>query len=161
MATRRNFPSELKPSARTYSPGVYPSASFESLDGTKTHIRFSDRRVNATLNLTFSNVSDRDAAKILDNYELVNKNWDYVSFGSNDALAGTGVETINDNGSISRSDYLLDYMKEEDNKTLRVNHNIADPSGLKWRYSAPPVVTSVFPGFSNVSCSFVACLDPE
>ena len=30
---------------------------------------------------------------------------------------------------------------------------------LKWRYSAPPTVTSTFNGLSNVSCSFVACLD--
>ena len=32
-------------------------------------------------------------------------------------------------------------------------------SGLKWRYSGPPSVTSTFKGMSNVSCSFVACLD--
>ena len=31
--------------------------------------------------------------------------------------------------------------------------------GLKWRYSSPPTVTSTFKGRSNVSCSFVACLD--
>lgn len=31
--------------------------------------------------------------------------------------------------------------------------------GLKWRYSQPPTVTSTFKGRSNVSCSFVACLD--
>jgi hypothetical protein len=41
---------------------------------------------------------------------------------------------------------LQDYLKESG-------------SGLKWRYSGPPSVTSTFKGLSNVSCSFVACLD--
>jgi len=30
---------------------------------------------------------------------------------------------------------------------------------LKWRYDGPPMVTSVYPGRSNVECKFVACLD--
>ena len=57
MATPRTFPS-IKPSARSYSPGTYPSTDFESLDGTKTHIRFGNKRVNATLTLGFSNITD-------------------------------------------------------------------------------------------------------
>ena len=33
------------------------------------------------------------------------------------------------------------------------------PSGLRWRYTQAPQVTSIYRGISNVSCSFVACLD--
>ena len=85
MATARAFPS-IKPTSRSYTPGTYPSTNFESLDGTKTHIRYGNKRVNATLSLGFSNITDADAALILANYEDVNSDWDYVTFNS---LSGT------------------------------------------------------------------------
>jgi len=133
MTTGRAFPS-VKPSSRSYEPGDYPSNTFESLDGTKTHLRYGNKRVNATLTLGFQNISDSDAALILDNYKNVNSDWDYVTFDSGNATAG--VTNAN----------LLSYLKESG-------------SSLKWRYSKPPKVTNVYPGISNVTCSFVACLD--
>tara|TARA_Y100001963_G_scaffold62643_1_gene87392 strand:+ start:313 stop:726 length:414 start_codon:yes stop_codon:yes gene_type:complete len=137
MATEKQFPT-IKPTSRSYSPGTYPSTDFESLDGTKTHLRFGNKRVNATLQLGFSNISDDDAALILDNYEDVNGEWNYVTF--NRGFATSGMEPSD----------LYNYVRE------------TGGSGLKWRYSGPPTVTSTFKGRSNVSCSFVACLDaPE
>ena len=134
MATEKQFPT-IKPTSRSYSPGTYPSTDFESLDGTKTHLRFGNKRVNATLQLGFSNISDDDAALILDNYVEVNGEWNYVTF--NRGFATSGMEPSD----------LYNYVRE------------TGGSGLKWRYSAPPTVTSTFKGKSNVSCSFVACLD--
>jgi|TARA_R100001082_G_scaffold66709_1_gene37693 hypothetical protein len=133
MTSSVAFPT-IKPTSRSYRPGTYPSTTFESLDGTKTHLRYGNKRVNATLTLGFSNISDADAALILSNYENVNSDWNYVSFGSTNATAGV------DSTSLSA------FLEESG-------------SGLLWRYSGPPNVTSVFPGQSNVSCSFVACLD--
>ena len=133
MATPVDFPA-IKPTSRIYNPGTYPSTTFESLDGTKTHLRFGNRRVNATLTLGFSNISDADAALILTNYENVNSDWDYVTFDRGYATSG-----VTDTS-------LLAYLKESG-------------SSLKWRYSSPPNITSTFKGKSNVSCSFVACLD--
>ena len=133
MTTEQPFP-QIKPTSRSYTPGNYPSTNFESLDGTKTHIRYGNKRVNATLTLGFSNISDADAALILDNYEDVNSVWDYVTFDRGYATSG-----VTDTS-------LLAYLKESG-------------SSLKWRYSGPPTVTSTFKGLSNVSCSFVACLD--
>ena len=143
MTSSVPFPT-IKPTSRNYRPGTYPSTTFESLDGTKTHLRFGNKRVNATLTLGFSNISDADAFLILENYRLVNSVWDYVTFNSESGLAGVGGtgHTMPD-GSLGN---LAAYMDEA-------------PSGLKWRYSAPPSVTSSFKGKSNVSCSFVACLD--
>jgi len=134
MAIEKQFPT-IKPTSRSYSPGTYPSTDFESLDGTKTHLRYGNKRVNATLQLGFSNISDADAALILDNYVQVNGDWNYVTF--NRGFATSGIEPSD----------LRDYMRE------------TGGSGLKWRYSGPPSVTSTFKGLSNVSCSFVACLD--
>jgi len=139
MAQQRPFPI-IKPTSRSYSPGTYPSTDFESLDGTKTHLRFGNKRVNATLKLGFSNISDHEAASIIENYENVNATWDYVTFDLPDGLSGLSDRTLPNDKS------LRDIVKE-------------GGSGLKWRYSAPPTVTSTFKGLSNVSCSFVACLD--
>ena len=128
-----NFPS-IKPSSRSYNPGEYPQTKFEAQNGVKTIMRYGKNRVNATLQLGFSNISDADAALILSNYENVNSDWDYVTFSSANGTAGVG------------STNLSNYFQEVG-------------SGLKWRYSGPPSVRSTFKGLSNVSCSFVACLD--
>ena len=48
MTTAQPFP-QIKPTSRSYSAGTYPSTNFESLDGTKTHLRYGNKRVNATL----------------------------------------------------------------------------------------------------------------
>ena len=128
-----SFPS-IKPSSRSYNPGEYPQTKFEAQNGAKTIMRYGKNRVNATLQLGFSNISDAEAALILENYEDVNSDWDYVTFSSANGTVGV------DSTSLSN------YFKESG-------------SGLKWRYSGPPNVTSSFKGLSNVSCSFVACLD--
>ena len=128
-----NFP-QINPSSRSFVPGRYPSTDFESLDGTKTHIRFGNKRVNATMNLGFSNLSDSEVQSIIDNYVAVNSVWDEVVF-----MADRGLSGITD----------PNYRKEITGHW----------TGLSWRYSAPPTVTSTFDGLSNVSCSFVACLD--
>ena len=133
MASPVPFPT-VKPTSRSYNPGNYPQNTFEAQNGAKTIIRYSQKRVNATLTLGFSNISDADAALILANYEDVNSDWDYVTF--NRGYATSGVTDTS----------LFAYLKESG-------------SSLKWRYSGPPSVTSSFKGKSNVSCSFVACLD--
>ena len=63
--------------------------------------------------------------------------WDYVTFDESHGLQGI------------ESALLLAHVES------------GSSSGLKWRYSAPPSVTSVQPGINNVSCSFVACLDGD
>ena len=143
MANAIPFP-PYKPSSRSFNPGRYPSSTFESLDGTKTHIRFSNRRVNATLTLTFTGVTDSQVGVILKNYDDVNSVWDYVAFGSDNGTAG-----IIDPDS---GNFLTKEIQGSSNTGIT-------EKGLKWRYSSPPTVTSVFPGKSNVNCSFVACLD--
>ena len=128
-----HFPA-IAPSSRTFTPGRFPSTDFESLDGTKTHIRFGNKRVNATMTLGFSNLSESEVWDIIENYETVNSTWDNLEFFSDKGLQG-----------ISTNDLT---------REIRGTY-----TGLTWRYSAPPTVTSTFDGLSNVSCSFVACLD--
>jgi hypothetical protein len=128
-----SFPTTVPtPTSRSYSPGTYPQTEFEAQNGVKTVIRYGKNRTSATLTLGFSNITDVQAATILLNYEAVNSVWDEVTFNGTNVIEGAESE-------------LQSFFIER--------------TELKWRYSGPPKVTSVFPGISNVSCSFVACLD--
>lgn len=129
---RVNFPN-IQPTSRSYNPGEYPQQIFEAANGRTTVLRYSNRRVNASLRLGFQNITDDQAAAIIANYEAVNADWDYIRFRDSNAAIGT-------------SSNLSSYMREAS-------------SGLRWRYSAPPNVTSVRPGISTVQCEFVAFLD--
>ena len=137
---QRTFPVDITPTSRNYSPGEYPQSVFEAQNGAKTVLRYGNKRVNASLSLSFKNVTDDQAAQILVNYENINSDWDYLDFNGTNVLDGLVA-----GGSASYS--LSTYVREA-------------VSGLRWRYSkAPQVSSGTYPGVSNVSCSFVACMD--
>ena len=127
------FPN-LKPSSRSYSPGQYPQTEFRAQNGARTIVRFGNRRVDSSLQLSFSNITDAQAALILDNYQQVNRDWNNVTFTAANGTAGADSP-------------LASYLAENGG------------SGLLWRYSGPPSVQSVYPGISSVSCQFVGILD--
>ena len=132
-----SFPVDITPTSRNYSPGEFPQSVFEAQNGAKTVLRYGNKRVNASLSLSFKNITDNQAAEILANYESINSDWDYLNFNGTDVLKGIEPTTST----------LKTYVKES-------------TSGLRWRYSkAPQVSSGTYPGVSNVSCSFVACLD--
>ena len=146
MPTEIPFPSDIKPTSRTYTPGVYPQTEFESQNGAKVVMRYGNKQVNAKLTLNFNNITDEQAFKILENYREVNSVYDFVTFNQTSGLAGidkTGHTSID--GSLKN---LAGYVD-------------AVPLGLRYRYDGPPTVTSVLPGISNVQCKFVACLDGD
>ena len=131
------FPVDITPTSRNYSPGEFPQSVFEAQNGAKTVLRYGNKRVNASLSLSFKNVTDNQAAEILANYESINSDWDYLDFNGTDVLKGIEPTTST----------LKTYVRESN-------------SGLRWRYAkAPSVSSGTYPGVSNVSCSFVACLD--
>ena len=133
------FPA-LVPSGRSFSPGSYPEAVFEAQNGSKSFIRYGNKPVNATLSLSFSNISDDDANSILTAYfdsESVAEKYKNIS---TKALAG------------------IQYSPLDSALSQRIGQY---DTGLRWRFSGPPEYSSVFPGVANVSCSFVACLDGD
>ena len=134
---QRTFPVGITPTSRNYSPGEFPQSVFEAQNGAKTVLRYGNKRVNASLSLSFKNITDNQAAEILANSENINSDWDYLNFNGTDVLKGIEPTTST----------LKTYVRESN-------------SGLRWRYAkAPQVSSGTYPGVSNVSCSFVACLD--
>ena len=148
------FP-KLTPSGRSYKPGEVPMSDFVSLDGTKTYLRYGNKRTDAQLSLSFANLNDEEAGWILDHYRIVTQNWDtadkktrWVTFSNDGMLKGVkGLTAV-----AKEPGYSSDLRSH-------ISSGSVDDDSLKWRYAAAPTVTSVFPGISNVSCSFVACLD--
>ncbi len=126
------FPN-VAPSGRRYTPGDFPQTEFKSQNGTLTILRYGNRRVDSTLSLEFRNITDENAALILENYELVNKTLNHVTFTEATGAAGA-------------SGALVGYLRE------------TNGSKLQWRYAQPPQVTSVFKGRSTVQCEFVGSL---
>ena len=131
---KRNFPA-IPASSRVYNPGVYPQTVFEAQNGATSVIRYGNRRVNSSLTLGFSSLTDAQVVQILEHYENVNSDWDYVGFGiTYDASSG-----------IENSD-LRQYVREAS-------------SGLRWRYSNPPEIVATFKGRHDVTCEFTGFLD--
>lgn len=136
MSESVDFP-DILPTGRSYNPGVFPQTEFTANNGASSVIRFGNKRVNSELTLEFSNISNDDAADILDNYRQVNSDWDYVRFNSDNGTVG-----------IEDSQDLREYIREAN-------------SGLRWRYDGPPVVRSLTPGRSSVSCKFRGFWDSD
>jgi hypothetical protein len=128
-----SFPSGLKPTSRSYRPGKFPQVAFEALNGATTMIRYGQKPYNAELTLTFANINDVDAARIVNHYEERMANFSSVTFTNATGLAGLG-STLS--SQVSESE-----------------------SGLTWRYAEPPQVESVYPGISTVTCTFIGYLD--
>tara|TARA_R100000231_G_scaffold62385_1_gene50700 strand:- start:141 stop:581 length:441 start_codon:yes stop_codon:yes gene_type:complete len=146
MANKRNFPT-IKPSSRTFTPGRYPQTEFVAQNGAKTVLRYGDKQVDAKLTLGFTNLTDDEVNQILNTYEDVNSDYDYLEFHGGDALAGITFPVPDTDDSV-----LFDKVR------------VSDGTGkllLRYRFDGPPTVTSVRPNRSNVQCKFVACLDGD
>jgi len=134
-----DFPN-IKPSSRSYTPGTYSQTEFVAQNGAKSVIRYGNKKTDAKLTLTFTNITDSQANEILEKYEEVNSVYDYIHFPSDSSIAGVN------------------------NVALRSKFQERDTSGntlLRYRFDGPPTVTSVVHGRSNVQCKFVACLDGD
>lgn len=127
-----SFPA-VKPTSRSYRPGKFPQIQFEALNGATTAIRYGQKAFNAQLTLTFANIDDADAFKIVNHYEERMATFSNVTFSGATGLAGLGSDL---SAQISESG-----------------------SGLRWRYAEPPQVESVYPGISTVTCTFTGYLD--
>ena len=146
MATEIPFPSNIKPSSRSYTPGRYPQTEFVAQNGAKTILRYGDKQVDAKLTLNFTNILDSEAFEILENYRQVNSVYNFVTFNKDSGLAGIGrTGNTTPDGSLGN---LATYVA-------------AGGLGLRYRYDGPPTITSVRPDRSNVQCKFVACLDGD
>ena len=82
-----NFPA-LVPSSRIYTPGVFPEQQFQAQNGAVIRVRYGSQRHSSSLSLTFSNITDSNAAQILENYVEVMDDDNYAQFTASNVAAG-------------------------------------------------------------------------
>jgi len=134
--TAKPFP-DLVPSSRSYEPGVFPETQFQAQNGAVVRVRYGNQRTGSRLSLTFANITDYNASRILENYAEVMRGDNYAEFTASNVAATntTGV-----------AGPLTPWFSETN-------------SLLKWKYASPPSVTSVKPGLSTVTCEFTGELE--
>tara|TARA_B100000287_G_C20579314_1_gene759708 strand:- start:68 stop:511 length:444 start_codon:yes stop_codon:yes gene_type:complete len=125
-------------SRRSFDPGRYPEEIFEAQNGTKTIIRYGNKRVDAKLDCEFKGLNDADVALILENYEQVMSSTNYVRLLFGESIT-SGVDSSSDFSS-----YLNGFA-------------LGKNDGMMWRYREPPKITTTHNNFHNVKCSFVGC----
>ena len=130
--TAVSFPA-LVPSSRSYSPGVFPEQRFQAQNGAVVRVRYGNQRYSSSLSLTFANITDANAALILQNYVDVMDDDNYAEFTTSNVAAGA-------------DESLTPWIRETN-------------SILKWKYASPPSVASVKPGLSTVTCEFIGELE--
>jgi hypothetical protein len=122
------FPS-LVPSARAFAPGDWPVKQYKALSGAEVRIRYGNLRTEATLDLTFENITDTAAAGFLSHYDETQGTFTTFNLPAQ-VFQGWGA-----------SSSLLN-----------------NPSGTAWRYAEAPQITSVYPGRSTASVKLIAVL---
>ncbi len=116
------FPA-IKPTAREFTMGTYPTKVYRSLAGTTVKRSFGSKPYGYQLSLEFANVSDTVLEQILAHYDTTAGGFSRFSL-PNDVFSGM-------------------------DSTVR--GRIQDPNGIKWEYAGPPQVQSVYKGRSSVS----------
>lgn len=126
------FPT-LVPNSRSFDPGDWPVKRYTAENGAEIRILRGSNRVNATLELGYDNIPDDEARKFLQHYrenQGTFGTWRFVG----DATAP---------------------FKGFDATTTGLE---AEPWGLAWRYDAPPQLTQVKKGRSNVRITLKAVI---
>jgi hypothetical protein len=111
----------FNPSSRAYDPGDWANKRFNSISGAEVRIRYGDKRYNAKLSLTYTNITDTQASDFLAHYN--------EQYGTHKAfvlptavLAGWGASSYIPNESV-----------------------------MRFRYAQAPRIDAVRPGISTVS----------
>jgi len=120
------FPN-LTPSARSFTPGDWPIKRYKALSGAEIRILYGNLQTEATLDLTFENITDANASSFLTHYNETQGT--FYTFGL------TGAVFDGWSGSTSA---------------------LNAPSGAAWRYAEPPQITNVHRGRSTVQVKLIA-----
>lgn len=128
------FPS-IVPTTRSFTMGDYPSTTYRSLSGTIFKRNFGNKQTGYKLDMTFKNIGDAaqikadsgTAKQILDHYEEVN-------------------------GTFKGFKVPKEVFQGMDDSLEGL---IKAPSGISWRYAAPPKVQSVKPSVSTVTVRLI------
>jgi hypothetical protein len=122
------FPT-LKPTGREFNPGDWPTKRYNAQSGAEIRILYGNRRTNATLNLSYDNITDANAQLFTADYEAQLGTFRTFTLPSDVRAGWTGSAAT-----------------------------IDAPPSASWRYDSAPVIQAVRPGRSSVTVSLVAVI---
>ncbi len=122
------YPSDISPSGRSYSAGNYPSKAYQAQDGAEVRILYGNKRVGASLQLVYSNITDTSAQLFLDHYDQMKGTFEQFTLSGKVVTSGWS-------GSPD---------------------GLNAPEGTSWRYAGAPQLQSIYPGRSSVTVDLVA-----
>ena len=131
MPAQQNFP-RLRPSSRSYTPGIPATKEFVSMNGTVKLVNYGRQLSGDLLELGFTARTYAEAEEIYDNYREVMRDGDWVGFGNNHPCF---------QDSDGRQDMLT---------------GAAD--GGRWRYAGPPKIDALTNGRCNIKVSLTKVL---
>ena len=124
------FPSSITPSKRDFTLGQYSTKTYRSLAGTTVKRSYGNKPHSYQLSLQYENITDADTLLFINHY--------------NDTGGGFSRFALPD--KIFRG-----MSGATDNPSTGLTATIQKPYGIRWEYSSPPKVQSVYNGISTVS----------
>ena len=130
MALDSTYP-QLVPSSRSFDPGNFAVKAYNAQDGAEVRFIYGDKRVGMKLQLTYQNISDKDAEAFVDHFHKMKGTFTQFLLGTGQAGAKEGWKG--------------------DLDTLG-----AEKWGSNWRYESAPQLQSIYPGVSTVTVNLIA-----
>lgn len=124
------FPN-LIPTSRSFESGDYPVKTFKAQNGAEVRILYGSKRTNMKMSLTYSNITDDNAALFLNHFHLETSGT-FSTFEIADNTRG---------GWAALEKYLG-----------------AGDAGNRWRYENAPKQVQVRPGISTVTVNLIGVL---
>jgi hypothetical protein len=116
------FPS-IVPSQREFTLGQFPTKTYRALSGATVKRSFGSRPSGYRLTLVFQNIRDSITKQLLDHYETTGGGFARFELPAA-VFSGMSVE---------------------------LRGLIRDPDGIRWEYTGPPAVQSIFSDISTVT----------
>jgi hypothetical protein len=145
------FPN-IVPSSRKFTMGDYPSVTYRSLSGTIFKRSFGNKQTGYSLDLVFKNIGDDSQLKndsgtlqtLMRHYNAVDGTLESFSLPRKVFSGMMKLGAKNDSTSVATN---------KDNSIKEIIPRAG--ADIKWRYAAPPQVTSVKFGISTVTIKLI------
>ena len=131
------FPESETPTTRTFKAGTWSVGTFKSMSGSETRILYGDKQVGAELVLTYRNISDNKAKQFFDHFSETKGIYESFIFIDPQSKAKAGWDATS---------------VPPDMKYLSPD---LEDTAVIWRYKEAPVMTNIYPGYSDVTVTLV------
>lgn len=124
------FPSSITPSKRDFTLGQYPTKVYRSLSGNTVKRSYGNKPSSYQLSLQYENIGDDRVLEFINHYNDTGGGFSRFALPDKIFRGMSGVE---------------------DNPSTGLTATIQQPFNIRWEYSSPPKVQSVYNGISTVS----------